>query len=794
MIRRISICISIVCICYGFLSAQTLTKQFQQTRYDFKDLCMVDVDTGWAVGLAHWDQGERQYRGTILKTVNSGSDWVVQYVDIMEDLYDVHFIDKNTGWAVGNSGTIVHTVNGGETWTVLDAETNLNFKSVSFTDSENGWAAANEPIHYDPFDDPDSWQGRVFHTSNGGEDWTEQTFPGDAGILHCIYFQDSQKGWAVGVRNDDTGFMMETSGAMYYTEDGGVHWSEKYAPGIHVVFTNIHFITEERGWAVGFAGSSGETGGTIFKTTDGGETWQRIAENYKLWQVEFVDSLKGYAVGMAYNSAWGPPVLRTLDGGDSWDTIRMEEHDGYTGLYALEVFEDTVIAVGDKGYITTSTDPWGDLGMFGQGEDLFTQRSINELYEFEDIYFISETNGWAVGRKSIGPDTWAQVIFNTTDGGETWTEQYSLATEWMSNCTRLNAVQFVTEDKGWAVGHSSDVGAGQTTGILYTDDGGQTWTQQAQGVSEGQIVDLFFLDDQKGWALTDATSYPGMSIQLLKTINGGTSWEMINTGQPGSITIGYAIRSGKIFFQDENKGWVLGAQCDLIKTMDGGETWSAVSLPEEYYNTFSIVFSDKEKGIICGETTFKTSNGGNSWIKQDIFDHNMTDVCFTDSVHGWMVGEYGDIYKSNNGGDSWEQVENTVVSAAMKAVSFPGTNIGWATGRGGTIVKINTGAMAVDNNTNVPSGFCLSQNYPNPFNLETTIVYSLNKPGHVKLTIYNIQGEKIVSLVDEFKQLGFNQIGWNGRDKRGNMVSSGIYIYRLSVAGKSISKKMFLLK
>ncbi|MFO7890078.1 MAG: YCF48-related protein [bacterium] len=795
MVRKISIILIGWFICNCPLSAQKITKQFQQTRYDLKDICLINSNTGWTVGGKHWDQSTKQYQATILKTINGGSEWTVQSAAVNEDLWDVHFIDSNKGWAVGNSGTIVHTVNGGDTWTVQNAGINLNFKSVYFTDGLNGWAVANEPIHYDPFDEPDGWQGRVFHTSNGGEDWTEQTFPGDAGILHCIYFQNNQKGWAAGIRNDEVDFLMETSGAMYYTEDGGVNWVEKYVPGINVVFTDINFVTEERGWAVGFAGSSGETGGTIFKTTDGGDTWQRIAENYTLWDVEFIDSLRGYAVGTAYNSAWGPPVIRTMDGGDSWGTIRMEEHDGYTGLYALTVFEDKVVAVGDKGYIATSADPWGDLGMFGQGEDLFTQKSINELYEFEDVYFINEIKGWTTGRKSIGPDTWAQAIFHTSDGGETWTEQYSLATEWMSNCTRLDAVQFVTENKGWAVGHSSDVGTGKTTGILYTEDGGETWSQQAQGVSEGQIVDLFFLDDQKGWALTDAISYPDMSIQLFKTTNGGTSWELINTSQPGTITIGYEIKSGKIFFQDENTGWVLGAQCDLIKTVDGGKTWSAVSLPEEYYNTYSIIFSDEDNGIICGETTFKTSDGGDNWIKQDIFAHNMTDVCFSDSSQGWMVGEWGDIYKSSNGGDSWEQIENTATSAAMKSVSFPGKNKGWATGRGGTIIKIDdTGGTTIDQKNTIPVNFQLSQNYPNPFNLETTIVYSLDKAGHVKLTVYNIRGERIVTLINDFRHQGSYQVNWDGRDMKGKVVSSGIYIYKLSFAGNSICRKMFLLK
>ncbi len=793
MIKRIGIFVMV--LFYSFISAQTLTKQFQQTRYDFKDLCMVDASTGWVVGGVHWDQDEKQYKATILKTINGGIDWTVQSVDIYENLWDVHFIDIEKGWAVGDSGAIVHTTNGGDTWIRQDIGTSLLIKSVYFTDALHGWAVANETIHFDPFDDPDGWQGRIFHTDDGGQNWIEQVLPGDAGLIHCIYFQDNLKGWAVGIRNDNIDFFMDNRGALYYTEDGGENWVEKYAPDIDIVFTHINFITEERGWAVGFAGNSGETGGSVFKTTDGGKTWQRISQNHTLWKVEFIDSLKGYAVGAAYNSAWGPPVIRTIDGGDSWNLIRMEEHDGFIGLYGLKVCNHKVIAIGDKGYITTSTDPWGDMGMFNDGADLFTQKLVNDLYEFEDVFFINETKGWVVGRKSVGPDEWAQVILYSNDGGINWTEQYSLATDWMSVCTRLNAIQFVSETKGWAVGYSADLGTGRTTGILYTENSGQTWVQQAQDISEGQIVDVLFLDDQNGWALTDARSYPDMSIQLLKTSNGGTSWELINTGRTGNITIGYAIRTGKIFFQNENIGWVLGAQCDLIKTTDGGENWSTVSLPEEYYNTHSIAFSDDKLGIICGETTFKTSDGGDNWIKEDIFDRTMTDVCFADSTEGWMVGEWGNIYKTSDRGNSWDPIENTVSSAAIKAVSFPNKNIGWATGRGGTIIKIdNTSDTNIDQDNFIPFDFQLLQNYPNPFNLETTIVYSLNKSGQVELTIYNIRGEKIQTLINDFRSQGSYQVTWDGRNSKGKIVSSGIYIYKLTHVKKSISRKMFLLK
>ncbi len=180
---------------------------------------------------------------------------------------------------------------------------------------------------------------------------------------------------------------------------------------------------------VGFASRSSENGGNIFRTADGGESWTRIAEaaNETLWQVDFIDSLKGFICGSKYGAAWRPPVLRTTDGGKNWEMIRMQEHDE-NGLYGLEVFDGSIIAMGDRGYLVHSPNPWGDISDYDL-EDLFTQRLIDTLYEFEDIFFIDQNRGWVVGRKSIGPQDWAQTIMYSNDGGWTWKEQYSFISQ-----------------------------------------------------------------------------------------------------------------------------------------------------------------------------------------------------------------------------------------------------------------------------------------------------------------------------------------------------------------------------
>ncbi|MDP2172832.1 MAG: FlgD immunoglobulin-like domain containing protein [Candidatus Cloacimonadaceae bacterium] len=88
----------------------------------------------------------------------------------------------------------------------------------------------------------------------------------------------------------------------------------------------------------------------------------------------------------------------------------------------------------------------------------------------------------------------------------------------------------------------------------------------------------------------------------------------------------------------------------------------------------------------------------------------------------------------------------------------------------------------------------LLQNYPNPFNPETTISFDMPASGNANLSIYNVKGQLVRTLVNETRPFGRNSVVWNGKDKSGNAVSSGIYFYRLSANGRSERKKMMLMK
>jgi hypothetical protein len=92
------------------------------------------------------------------------------------------------------------------------------------------------------------------------------------------------------------------------------------------------------------------------------------------------------------------------------------------------------------------------------------------------------------------------------------------------------------------------------------------------------------------------------------------------------------------------------------------------------------------------------------------------------------------------------------------------------------------------------SAISLSQNYPNPFNPTTQIDFSLNKSGYTTLKIFNVKGELIRTLVDGYKRRGDYSVLWDGKNKDGKEVRSGIYLYRLQVENHCITRSLTLVK
>ena len=94
----------------------------------------------------------------------------------------------------------------------------------------------------------------------------------------------------------------------------------------------------------------------------------------------------------------------------------------------------------------------------------------------------------------------------------------------------------------------------------------------------------------------------------------------------------------------------------------------------------------------------------------------------------------------------------------------------------------------------LPVEYQLSQNYPNPFNPETTIQYALPEASHVKIQIYNVMGERIVTLVDSYMDVGYQSMRWDGRDELGRLVGGGLYLCRIQAGSYQDVIRMLLMK
>ncbi|MEJ2636414.1 MAG: T9SS type A sorting domain-containing protein, partial [Calditrichia bacterium] len=105
-------------------------------------------------------------------------------------------------------------------------------------------------------------------------------------------------------------------------------------------------------------------------------------------------------------------------------------------------------------------------------------------------------------------------------------------------------------------------------------------------------------------------------------------------------------------------------------------------------------------------------------------------------------------------------------------------NIGYTSGIGSTVPA-----------NQLPDRFVLEQNYPNPFNPATVIRYSIPAPGHVTLSVYNVTGQKVATLVNEPRAAGTYEVTFNG-----DQLSGGIYFYRIKSGAFSQIRKMVLLK
>ena len=106
----------------------------------------------------------------------------------------------------------------------------------------------------------------------------------------------------------------------------------------------------------------------------------------------------------------------------------------------------------------------------------------------------------------------------------------------------------------------------------------------------------------------------------------------------------------------------------------------------------------------------------------------------------------------------------------------------------------NTEELSLNNNFVIPDQYILHQNYPNPFNPVTTLRYDLPENSLVNITIYDMLGKKVKTLINQTQDAGYRSVIWNATNNYGKPVSAGIYLYQIQSGEYISTKKMVLLK
>ena len=160
-------------------------------------------------------------------------------------------------------------------------------------------------------------------------------------------------------------------------------------------------------------------------------------------------------------------------------------------------------------------------------------------------------------------------------------------------------------------------------------------------------------------------------------------------------------------------------------------------------------------------------------------------------------GDAADVFPGSLGKTDFDAVSSTTSDSYGSGVSFVAVQNIQDSG-GNIIADLQVGlAAGVDDDITdpiTPVTFELAQNYPNPFNPSTSIAFTTSVDGWVELTVYNIKGQKVRTLVNENISAGSHEVEWDGLDDKQNETSSGMYLYRLAYEDKSATKKMVMIR
>lgn len=626
------------------------------------DIQFVGGTYGWIVG---------EY-GLLLKT-SDGYTWDTLYTGRQNTFTSVNFINSQVGFVGGAKGLLLKTTDGAASFSQIPIQVSGAIQKIKFLNDNTGYILADRLL---------------FKSTNGGTTWTTVTLPTSFG-LEDMAFVDADFGW------------IASKTKIYKTEDGGSSWYLQKdisgCPEYDVILQKVWALDRNSCWALYYnpCYEGGQIPNFVLKTANGGSTWESytipIPSSFPMLSymspddIIFTDAQNGYIVGRAYQRYYASygvntgVVFRTQNGGQSWSMIYSNPFDTYPIAIAFRSVSQGYV-VGSGGLM---------LGVNDTG-NAYSQNPLNRT--FLPLKSVGGTNDkvFAVGgsprRIDQIPHPNSTAVLLTLEAGQPWVKTetgFSLSPIEgypRSSGYTLRQIKFKNEQLGWKVG----------LGSLYsTTDGGTTWkylfpTNQPPPVYL-LIEKAYFKTDTTGFFISRDPFYGGASLYRFSgTTRTGISVSFVDSGDPN--TTGML----DLQFIDDNTGFITTSNGKLIKTTDGGTSWSVqlvqanTALNRCYFVTAQIGWVVGENGLIL-----KTTNGGQSWTTQYAGSSvTWRGIYFLSEQEGYIVGTQGTLAKTSDGGNSWVNIV-TNTRNALNDITFTTRDKGYIVGDWGTILAFN---------------------------------------------------------------------------------------------------------
>lgn len=282
-------------------------------------------------------------------------------------------------------------------------------------------------------------------------------------------------------------------------------------------------------------------------------------------------------------------------------------------------------------------------------------------------------------------------------------------------------------------------------------------------------------------------------------------YTIFDVGHGGEELTCFAVDSAGTYYLGSTDFMNVDQPGGVYKSYDQGETWTYPDLPNHFVRAMAV---DSEGRIFVGTCghyyngtgqIYRSEDNGNSWqlVANGVYVFSMA-INSEDEIFVGLDYESGNpwILYSDDNGSTWSYLNDGLSTGSINDIAIsPDGYVYLATGGGsiasaGVYRSINSTTGIEEKNHNTVNSFELYQNYPNPFNNDTEIQFRLEKATQIELNIFNSKGEFVRNLISSKLNKGKHNFSFNA-DK----INSGIYFYRLSVDGVAKeTKKMLYLK